>query len=55
MTDLQTMLVMLSKTEEEFIKRKCGEGWLIEITGRAINIYFNKDESLHFFSNEIRT
>ena len=48
MTDLKTFLIMISNSNESFEKRKSGNDWLVKITNREIEFYFDKDEKFKF-------
>lgn len=51
-TDLQHMLIMLSKTKEPFSKEESVNSWMISLPEREISIYFNEDDSLNFIKNK---
>jgi len=55
MTDLKTYCLMLANSDEEFIKRKSGDAWVVELRQREVTIHFNKDESYWFTSNDRRS
>jgi hypothetical protein len=48
MTDLQNIIIMLTKSDEEFEKKKTGKDWKVTVTGRDIEFYFNEDGSFRF-------
>ncbi len=49
MTDLKNFIAMLNNSTETFSKEKSGKDWIIKITSRNINFYFNQDESFRFW------
>ncbi len=50
MTDLQTMIVMLSKSNETFSKYKSGDDWKITFSTREVYILFDKDGNFKYIS-----
>ncbi len=48
MTDLKNFVQMMNNSQETFSKEKSGDGWVINITSRGIQFFFNEDESFHF-------
>ena len=48
MTDLKNFISMLSNSQESFSKSKSGDGWVVKITSRGIEFFFNTDESFSF-------
>jgi len=50
MTDLQNMIVMLSKSDEEFTKYKSGNDWKIQLNQREVCIVFDKDGNFKYMS-----
>lgn len=50
-TDLQNIVVMISKTDEPFEKSKSGDGWIVVLPNRNVQFYFNADGSFHFLYN----
>lgn len=50
MTDLQNIIVMLGKSNETFEKMKSGKDWVIIVTGRGVEFYFNEDGNFIFLT-----
>jgi hypothetical protein len=47
MTDIQNLVIMLSKTDEEFVKKKDINGdWEVSVDSKDFTMTFNKDGSL---------
>lgn len=48
MSDIQNFVQMLNKSKETFSKEKSSDGWMVIITSRKIEFYFNKDGDFQF-------
>ncbi len=54
MTDLQNMIVMLSKSNEEFAKQKSGSSdWKIVLPAREISIVFDGDGNFKYMHKNL--
>jgi hypothetical protein len=47
-TDLKNLITMLLNSNETFSKENSRNDWIVRITSRKINFYFNNDESFKF-------
>ena len=50
MTDLQNMISMISKSDEEFTKYKSGDDWKVCLNNREVYILFDKDGNFKFMA-----